>query len=122
MDLLLVVLVLLYANGLKIMCMRPSWELARRGTFLLLCIPLRLMIARHSAKVPAGVFGAIAAGFMWNSVFGGETGFFGGKVWWSRSAHAGLFLLAAYERTQDRDPRCILYADVLMGLVLRLLL
>lgn len=138
-DLFMAVMVLLFLNGyqlglelwdsggLRELCGNPS--IRRWMAYLLICIPLRVVLAVASPEiVKAGgsfVFGLMAAGFLFHHFKAPETGYAGGKVWWSRLRlfHAGMFLLAFLAGISDpsgQATRTILISDVAASLAARL--
>jgi len=121
--LLAAVLALLSLNGLRLLGSdRMSDAGMFRGLlFLTICVPLRAMIALRSKDLPASLFAAISAGFLYTSAFGRDTGFFGGEVWWPRPLHALAYGVAAGARLNGSDPTGVLLLDVIIGLVFRIL-
>jgi len=99
-------------------------------TFLLLCIPFRIIFAIvakyiNNDYLPYLGFLAImpAIGFSYIFIFGkrnkgGET--FGQKIWWNhlRPIHALLYALFAYLAiNKNKNSYFVLFADVLVGFV-----
>lgn len=138
-DLFMVVMALLFLNGYRMglelwdnggirgFCGNPS--IRRWTAYLLMCIPLRIVLAAASPEiVKAGgsfVFGLMSAGFLFHHFKAPKTGYAGGKVWWSRLRlfHAGMFLLAFLAGISDpsgQTTQTILIADVVASLAARL--
>jgi len=86
---------------------------ARAVLFWSVCIPLRLMIARHASRQLGPRAAAAVIGGRWVSgLENGNEGMFGGPAWWAdeRRAHGVLWLL--YAASGDRMWLC---GDVMFG-------
>ena len=101
--------------------------------FLLICIPVRLLLAYVAYALPPGYLPylslltiIIGLGFMANYLFDlRPNGHIGpeGKIWWNaiRPVHAALYIMfSAYAYKGAHQAYAILVADALLGLIFHL--